>query len=135
AVYISDIEVSEDKVYVFGVSLDKFAVGSPIYWHSNATDIATGEFVSAADSEEAVIFMRDDGEETDEVPYNKHVNVAAYLEAGKTYSPTITTTQDSDNTDTGNNRIGSSGGGCEAFGLSAAMLAGLLIVFMARKQR
>ena len=137
AVYISDIEVSESKVYVFGVSLDKFNVGDPIYWNSNATDTSTGAFLSAADEEEAVIFMKDNGEETETVPENKHVNVAAYLESGKTYSPTITTVKDSGSTDTDtdNGTIGSSGGGCEAFsGMITAMLAGLLMIAY-KKQR
>ena len=123
-VYLPIIEVSEDKVYVFGVSLDKFAIYSPIYWYSNAQVTSTGEFVDAADDGEAVIFMNDSGVEVSTVPANKHVNVAAYLQAGRTYNPVIVT----ENTD--EKGVGTSSSGCSSLmGILPAMLAGMLLVF------
>ena len=127
--YLPVIEVSESKVYVFGVSLDKFAAGSPIYWHSNAQDITTGEFLDAADEQEAVIFMNDSGAEVNTVPVNKHVNVAAYLETGRTYYPAITTESQAE-TVIG---VGSTSGGCSA-GVSAAIILGLAFILTHRKR-
>lgn len=129
AVYLPVIEVSESKVYVFGVSLDKFAAGSPIYWHSNAQDITTGEFLDAADEQEAVIFMNDSGAEVNTVPVNKHVNVAAYFETGRTYYPAITTESQAE-TVIG---VGSTSGGCSA-GVSAAIILGLAFILTHRKR-
>ncbi|MBQ7168465.1 MAG: hypothetical protein IJR63_01010 [Synergistaceae bacterium] len=128
AVYLPVIEVSESKVYVFGVSLDKFAVNEPIYWRSNAVDKVTGDFLSASDEEEAVIFMDDSGEEVSTVPANKHVNVAAYLETGRTYFPEVTTTAEQAENP---GLVGSSGSGCNA-GMSAIIL-GLAFVLMRKK--
>ncbi|MBR1438410.1 MAG: hypothetical protein IJ587_07715, partial [Synergistaceae bacterium] len=128
AVYLPVIVVTEAKIYVFGVSLDKFAAGSPIYWNSNATDVNTGEFVSAADDEEAVTFFDDNGDETSIVPYpplKKHVNVAAYLEPEREYSPTITTSKNT-STEEG---VGSAGGGCDTGFAVPLMLLGLLYAF------
>lgn len=130
-IYLPVLEVSEDKVYVFGVSLDKFAVNSPIFWNSNAVSISTGEFVSAADDEEAVIIMNDSGNEVATVPSNKHVNVAAYLEADKTYYPTITTASSGSETQTPIIGVGSSSGGCN-FGIPA-MLLGLCFIIALKK--
>ena len=128
AVYLPVMVVTEAKIYVFGVSLDKFAAGSPIYWNSNATDVNTGEFVSAADDEEAVTFFDDNGDETSIVPYpplKKHVNVAAYLEPEREYSPTITTSKNT-STEEG---VGSAGGGCDTGFAVPLMLLGLLYAF------
>ena len=130
-IYLPVIEVSEDKVYVFGVSLDKFTSGDSIHWNSNAVSISTGEFVSAADDEEAVIIMNDSGNEVATVPSNKHVNVAAYLEADKTYYPTITTTSSGSETQTPIIGVGSSSGGCN-FGIPA-MLLGLCFIIARKK--
>ena len=130
-IYLPVIEVSEDKVYVFGVSLDKFTSGDSIHWNSNAVSISTGEFLSAADDEEAVIIMNDSGNEVTTVPSNKHVNVAAYLEADKTYYPTITTASSGSETQTPIIGVGSSSGGCN-FGIPA-MLLGLCFIIARKK--
>ena len=132
-VYLPIIEVSEDMIYVFGVSLDKFSVGDPIYWHSNAQVSATGEFMSAADDEEAAIFMNDSGVEVNNVPSNKHVNVAVYLEAGKTYYPTITNKADSQTDVTGEYGVKSAGGGCTAGMMIPVMLLTAAFTLKRRK--
>ena len=121
-VYLPVIVVTEAKIYVFGVSLDKFAVDAPIYWHSNAMDVNTGEFISAADDEEATAFFDDSGNETSTVPLNKHVNVAAYLEPDREYSPTITTTA---STDSG---VPTASGGCNAVSSVIVMLTACMIL-------
>lgn len=132
-IYLPIIEVSEDKIYVFGVSLDKFAVGVPIYWHSNAQVKATGDFLSAADDEEAAIFMNDSGDEVSINPSNKHVNVAVYLEAGKTYYPTITTTSSGGETESNEVGVGSASGGCNSGMMIPVMLLGLGLALTRRK--
>ena len=70
-------------------------------------------------------FLDDDGNEVYTVPANRHVNLAAYLEPGYTYSPVITTSSSS-----GNIRgVSSSSGGCsEGFGIAAVILAGLALI-------
>ena len=119
---------------MFGVSLDKFAVNAPIFWHSNAVVKATGAALSAADDEEAAIFMNDNGDEVSTNPSNKHVNVAVYLEAGKTYYPTITTTSSGGGTDSGSELgVGSAGGGCN-FGITLPVLLLGLGFVIARKK-
>ena len=91
-------------------------------------DKVTGDFLSASDEEEAVIFMDDSGEEVSTVPANKHVNVAAYLETGRTYFPEVTTTAEQAENP---GLVGSSGSGCNA-GMSAIIL-GLAFVLMRKK--
>ena len=127
AVYLPVIEVEEAKVYVFGVSVDKFAEGTPIFWHFNGVDIETGGFVPSTYDNGAYAFYDDEGNEVSKVPANQHVNVAAYLEPGITYSPTITNSA----TNTGN--AGGSSGGCEALGgIIPAMLLGLMLALRKR---
>ena len=120
ALYLPVIEVSESKIYVFGVSLDKFNVSDELYWDAEITNSSTGEYVSASDAEEAVTFFTDEGTETTKVPANKHVNVAAYFESGKQYQPVITTSDNSGNDVRG---VGGSSGGCnEGFILPVILL-------------
>lgn len=129
-VYLPVIEVDEAKVYIFGVSLDSFVPYDPIYWSSNAVDVTTGEFVSAADAEEAAMFFDSNGNETNVVPSDRFVNVAAYLEPGYTYSPTITTVQVPDQTG-----VSSSSGGCNGeVTLVGAMMMSLLFIYTRRRQ-
>lgn len=132
-IYLPIIEVSEDKIYVFGVSLDKFTSGDSIHWHSNAIVRATGDFLSAADEEEAAIFMNDSGNEVETVPANKHVNVAAYLEASNTYYPTITRTSSGGGTDGDEYGVGSSSGGCNPGITLPVLLLGLGFIIARKK--
>ncbi len=116
------IEVSESKIYVFGVSLDKFTENDNLYWNATITDASTGDYVSASDAEEAVTFFTDEGTETTTVPANKHVNVAAYFETGNTYQAVITTSK---NTSDDVQGVGSSSGGCNEGFVLPVMLLGL----------
>ena len=122
AVYLPVIEVSEAKIYVFGVSLDKFNVSDDLHWNATITNASTGDYVSASDAEEAVTFFTDEGTETSTVPENKHVNVAAYFETGKQYQPVISTSQNSDDDV---QSVGSSSGGCNEGFILPVMLLGL----------
>ena len=122
AVYLPVIEVSESKIYVFGVSLDKFTENDNLYWNATITDASTGDYVSASDAEEAVTFFTDEGTETTTVPANKHVNVAAYFETGNTYQAVITTSK---NTSDDVQGVGSSSGGCNEGFVLPVMLLGL----------
>ena len=157
AVILPIITVTEGKIYVFGVSIPNLEAGAPIFWNPMAQDgaAAAGLFASVSDEDvNAYTFLTDDGEETAVVPANKHINVAAYLEPGKTYAPVITTEaatvpDNPDNPDNsgGNNgsddngnanenenvNVGSSGGGCSA-GMNFAALALLAGMFLKRKQ-
>ncbi|MBQ3345909.1 MAG: hypothetical protein IJG39_02330, partial [Synergistaceae bacterium] len=122
AVYLPVIEVEESKIYVFGVSLDKFTENDNLYWNATITDASTGDYVSASDAEEAVTFFTDEGTETTTVPANKHVNVAAYFETGKEYQAVITT---SENTSDDVRGVGSSSGGCNGGFVLPVVLLGL----------
>ncbi|MBQ3457683.1 MAG: hypothetical protein IJG30_01855 [Synergistaceae bacterium] len=129
-VYLPVIEVTEAKIYVFGVSLDKLVPGAAIFWNSNAVNVSTGEFVSAADAEEAVIFFDRNGDETSVVPSDRFVNVAAYLEPGLEYSPTISTVQIPDAA----SGVSSSSGGCNSeLTLVSAVMMSLLLILTRRK--
>ncbi|MBQ7267650.1 MAG: hypothetical protein IJR11_04695, partial [Synergistaceae bacterium] len=114
----------------FGVSLDKLVPGAAIFWNSNAVNVSTGEFVSAADAEEAVIFFARNGDETSVVPSDRFVNVAAYLEPGLEYSPTISTVQIPDAA----SGVSSSSGGCNSeLTLVSAVMMSLLLILTRRK--
>ncbi|MBQ3652923.1 MAG: hypothetical protein II954_00735, partial [Synergistaceae bacterium] len=157
AVILPIIVVQKSAVYVFGVQLDNLEVGAVIVLHLMAESTGTNAaFYSSAEGSEAYTFLDDDGNEVTTVPANKHVNVAAFMEAGKTYAPIITvkdsgttptptpspepstpttpTTPDTPTTPTTPQSAGSSSGGCETFGASSilVLLAGIL---MRRKNR
>ena len=107
---------------------------------------STSSVSASADGDEAYVFLDDFGDETNTVPANGHINVAAYLESNGSYSPLLTTLKDgaSDNTDDNytplptptpqeqtNNDVGSSGGGCNS-GLSFMTLAALVMLMKRR---
>lgn len=77
--------------------------------------------------------MNDSGNEVTTVPANKHVNVAAYLEADKTYYPTITTTSSGGETQTPLVGVGSSSGGCNSGMMIPVMLLGLGFIIARKK--
>lgn len=130
AVYLPAITVTETKVYVFGVSLDNLPTDYILGWDSNVSSSSTGERLEASAEEEDAVFIKDDGEETTTVPSSKHVNVAAYFEAGKTYEPIITAADPSASIETG---VGSSSGGCSA-GLGAIVSALAAAFFISKKR-
>ncbi len=131
AVYLPAITVTETKVYVFGVSLDNLPVNYILGWDSNVSSSSTGERLEASAEEEDAVFIKDDGEETTTVPSSKHVNVAAYFEAGKTYEPIITAAEPS--TSGEEYGVGSSSGGCSA-GLGAIVSALAAAFFISKKR-
>ena len=131
AVYLPAITVTETKVYVFGVSLDNLPVNYILGWDANVSSSSTGERLEASAEEEDAVFIKDDGEETTTVPSSKHVNVAAYFEAGKTYEPIITAAEPS--TSGEEYGVGSSSGGCSA-GLGAIVSALAAAFFISKKR-
>ena len=160
AVILPSMRVAEPAVYVFAVEID-LPTGTKITLRmmakSSESSTAAAFFSSEAD-EEMCTFLDDDGNVIDTVPENKHVNIAAYMQPGMTYSPTITTpveasespsedtSGDSGNTggtstggDTGGNDTGSDGGdvggssgGCES-GFGVLALAVLMTAVRKRK--
>lgn len=129
-VNLPEIIVTEAKIYVFGVDVSNLPVGWTLSYSSNATRITTGEYVSTAETDATAIFLDDSGNEITTVPENKHVNVAAYMEPGNIYEPSITATAESESTITG---VGESNGGCSA-GLGA-MVSVLAAAFLVSKKR
>ena len=117
---LPEMSVDKSAVYVWGVDLDTLEAGAYIFLHmfnENGVDEAGFE---ASDSGSSYMFLDDSGTEIKTVPDNQHVNIAAYMEEGKTYSPVITTT--ASGTDPG-----SSGGGCSS-GFSMLALAGTALL-------
>ena len=118
ALVLPEMSVDKSAIYVCGVDLSDLEAGAAIFLHMFADGVDAANF-EAADYGDAYMFLDDDGTETQTVPANQHVNIAAYMEAGETYSPVITTTANIRNP-------GSSGGGCTT-GFAALSLAALAI--------
>lgn len=105
AVVLPIMRVQKAAVYVFGVDLTNLRVGALIFLHMMPDNGASSSAVAAADAgDEAYTFLDDNGNETDIVPPSRHVNVAAYMEPGKSYAPVITTS--TANTNNGGNSGG-----------------------------
>ena len=125
------MSVDKEAVYVFGVDLSSLEAGAYIVLHmtAEAKTANTAAFYSSAENN-VYTFLDDDGNETEIVPENKHVNIAAYMEPEYTYSPIITTKSSSSGDDSGTdtdtdtiaNDPGSPGGGCDS-GFSFVVLA------------
>lgn len=118
------IVVPRTAIYVFGVSLAEtgLSVGAPISLMMNA---GTDTEVSASAESRTCVFVDDEGNEIDTVPSSMSVNVAAYMEADTEYKGIITTTDETsggEDTDTSNDDVNRSSGGCNA-GLSLIALA------------
>ena len=139
-----EMSVDEPAVYTFGVTLDNLEPGEPIYLSMTVTTVTAGFVVATDDDYNSYTFLDDSGNVVTTVPDNQHVNVAAYMEPGKTYSPVITTDASSSSSNTGDNGnsgnsgnnqnpITSSGGGCES-GFSLAGMA-MLVALLASKRR
>ncbi|MBR0257109.1 MAG: hypothetical protein IJQ58_05170 [Synergistaceae bacterium] len=139
-----EMSVDEPAVYTFGVTLDNLEPGEPIYLSMTVTTVTAGFVVATDDEYNSYTFLDDSGNVVTTVPDNQHVNVAAYMEPGKTYSPVITTDASSSSSNTGDNGnsgnsgnnqnpITSSGGGCES-GFSLAGMA-MLVALLASKRR
>ena len=105
AVVLPIMRVQKAAVYVFGVDLTNLRVGALIFLHMMPDSGTSSSGFAAADtSDEAYTFLDDNGNETDIVPPSRHVNIAAYMEPGKSYAPLITTS--TINTNNGGNSGG-----------------------------
>lgn len=131
-VYIPTIVVETAKIYVFGVSVDNLVAGSTMTWTPHVSSSSTGEYLTASEEEENATFLDDSNNIVTKVPANKHINVAAYFEPEKTYSPTISTAS---TPSTSGDIIGitSSSGGCSA-GLGALVSALAAAFFISKKR-
>ena len=144
AVVLPVVVITESKVYVFGVTLSNLSAGEAIFWQPMEKDTNSSSGFTASDSSKSnAVFLDSQGNKVTTVPSDKTVNVAAYLEAGKTYEPLITTASSSSNSDNTNNgtdnnsednEVGGSGGGCNIF--SSAMLLGIFcpVAMLLRKK-
>ena len=103
----------------------------------NVSSANADVYSSADDAGDAYTFLDDYGNEITRVPANKHVNIAAYMEPGKTYAPVITTgTESSSSPDDSKNEIhgSSSGGGCDSgFSVYVLALLGMSLALRHRK--
>ena len=114
--YISLMRIYAEEKYID--AYDASEVKSVTIWVYNRmpeANTVTAGFTTVADTEDVYTFLNDDGEVVTTVPANKHVNVAAYMEPGYTYSPIITTKASSSSGetpggDTGGNTGGNTGG-------------------------
>lgn len=151
AIILPIVRVQKPAVYIFGIDLSSLSVGAQIFLHMmpQPDTAADAEFSAEADTENACMFLNDEGEEITTVPENKHTNVAAYMEPNYTYAPIVTVKassseggdtpgSDTPGTDTPGTdtpgtdtpttgSVGSSGGGCDSgFSFMALAVLGLL---------
>ena len=136
-VVLPTIKVNESKVYVWKVNIPAttgLKAGDSINLRLSAgTDADFG--ISAITATNGIL-LDDDGNSLKTLPAGGNVNIAAYLEEGKTYSPIITTssstatttgeTTDGTSTTASGDSSGDGGGGCEAGSLSGIL--GLVIM-------
>ena len=114
---LNTVAVSENGIFVFAIDYSELleavtarllSVGDPLYVHMRPddTDTTSGGSVSAAAEDDLGVLIDDDGNEIKVMPEtNNGINIAAYLEAGTTYYPVITTAS-------GDSKLGPSGAGC-----------------------
>ena len=126
---LTAIPASEDIVAVLPqVSAETSAV---YVWEADLNSFSVSEVAAASLSENTKIFLHmppaekymlldDTGAEIDSVPASGIVNIAAYLEAGKVYSPVITSAASAVDP-------GSAGGGC-SLGCTAGSFAFLALL-------
>ncbi len=105
--------VTKSAVYVFGITLGDLRAGAAIFLHMMGENTSGAMVSSSAAETEAYTFLDDDGNEVTTLPVNKHVNIAAYMESGKTYAPLVTTEAASGGEDI-HAGPGSSSGGCDS---------------------
>ncbi|MBQ7544865.1 MAG: putative Ig domain-containing protein [Synergistaceae bacterium] len=129
AIIFPVMQVTKSAVYVWAVDLSNLNVGDIIILHMfPESDARNAEFSAAEAEEDVCVFVDDDGNEVTNVPASKSVNAAAYMEAGTTYAPVVTTASAPETSDT----LGSNGGGCSSVPSALALLA---LLFLRRKER
>ena len=101
AVVLPIMTVNKSAVYVWGVDLSSLTSGDYIFMHMLADSSATAAGFFAAAENDSCAFLDDNGNVIARVPASKRVNAAAYMQAGNSYAPIITTSkQDSGSSDT-----------------------------------
>ena len=86
AVVLPEIDIAKAGIYTFSVTLDSLDAGTPIF-----LSIASDDGSEIHVPEDKYAFFDDSNTVIHEVPENKHVTVAVYLEEAGTYSLVITT--------------------------------------------
>ena len=87
----------KSAVYVFGMDLSSLTSGDYIFLHMFTDTSEAAGFYAAADS--SGVFLDDSGNKITRVPAGKRANAAAYMEAGNSYSPLITTRKSDSSSD------------------------------------
>ena len=83
AAVLPEIEITEDGLYDFNVSVDQKAkTGAKLFWFAYHTG-------STSDDDNIVEFYDSDGEEIDSVPEDHNLKVSFWMNAGVTYKPVI----------------------------------------------
>ncbi|MBQ6775234.1 MAG: hypothetical protein IJP53_02140 [Synergistaceae bacterium] len=126
--HLDKVKITNPGIYFFRVVLENFYSGMYLYWYPmpQASNVAS---VAADDEEGKVAFLDKDGNKLEDNRLSEdgqEVVVAAYLEAGKSYSPIIATDAES-------STPGSSGSGCEVGGLGIVSL--LILAFALRSKQ
>ena len=125
-VRFSEIRVSQDNVYVFGVPADNLTAGYKLSWDVVVSNAANDELIEASAAETGAVFLDGNGNVITTVPANKVIDVAAYFEANKTYTAQVTATPQESGADTG---VSSASSGCTAgFGAMVSMLAAAFFI-------
>ena len=133
AIIMKPIKVETTGIYVFSVEPEKFSdlePGWPIFIYMFLEPVEAGTVEISAAEENAAIFINEAGESIDKLPEDKKVNIAAYMEANKDYTPVIATEVSSDD----QYAIGASGGGCDS-GIGLAGLIALTGLLAAIKRK
>lgn len=140
---LPEIRVYSDGIYLINVPFDEYvSSGTTMIWHAFSDNTAAVSFYKSARNADECAFLDDDDNEITmptQIALN-HVNIAAYFEAYRTYTPVITTyakttddnndsnddnahDQTDDNHTNTNDKIGDSGGGgCNSTALGIATL-------------
>ena len=96
-------------------------------WHPFVRTSASAAASEVEDSASQATFYNKNGSEVETVPSDRIVSVSAYLEAGKTYAPVISTKSTVG--------VSSSSGGCSAGALGFAIFLPLCAVIFRKNSR
>ena len=85
AIALPEVEITQSGIYTFAVNLDSLDVGTKIY-----LSIASGDNSEVHVAENKYAFFNSNNEKVSEVPEDKYIVVAVYIENAGTYSFVIT---------------------------------------------
>ena len=135
AAILPEITVRESKTYT-AQEISAFAnillssdvqPGATLVWHPFVRTSASASASEVEDSASQATFYNKNGSEVETVPADRTISVSAYLEAGKTYAPVISTKSTVG--------VSSSSGGCSAGALGFAIFLPLCAVIFRKNSR